>query len=60
MNVIKCPNCGSTAQVGWVWGSDTPYSGKFEHDYVCGCGCEFTVVYTATQTIVTKEGVCNG
>ena len=58
--MIKCPNCGSSTQVGWVWGSDTIYSGKLEHDYVCGCGCEFTVVYKASETIITKEDKSNG
>lgn len=51
---IKCPKCGSTAQISWLWGSNTPYNGKCEHDYVCRCGCEFTVVYEATKIEITN------
>ena len=54
--MIKCPNCGSTAQVGWVWGDDNIYSMVRENDFVCGCGCEFTIRYEAATIEITKGG----
>lgn len=47
--MIKCPNCGSTAQVkhiGQVWGEDTAIR-KFQ----CGCGCEFLRYYTVNNAL---------
>jgi hypothetical protein len=55
--MIKCPNCGSTAQVkpiGQVWGENTAIR-KFR----CGCGCEFLRYYslrTDLCKVITKEG----
>lgn len=53
---IKCPSCGSTAQVELVWSghSDGRYS-RIERDYACGCGCEFTVFFEATEFIINKN-----
>ena len=53
---IKCPNCGSTAQVEMVWEScsDGRYS-RLERDYVCGCGCEFTVFFEAESFAINKN-----
>lgn len=55
--MIKCPNCGSTAQIGWLWSDDNIYSTKRESDFkCCGCGCVFTVKYEMTATeIIGKE-----
>ena len=55
--MVKCPNCGSTAQIGWLWSDDNIYSTKRESDFkCCGCGCEFTVKYEMTATeIIGKE-----
>ena len=41
--MIKCPNCGSTAQVKLTkqYWSDISQS-QFSH-FICGCGCIFTV-----------------
>lgn len=52
--MIKCPNCGSTAQVGWVWSDDNIYDTERSSDYVCGCGCEFSVIYKAVDTEIIK------
>ena len=39
--MIKCPRCGSTAQVQQESGNT----------YSCGCGCWFTVIQKETQPI---------
>lgn len=55
--MIKCPNCGSTAQVkavGVVCG-ETIVIRKFS----CGCGCEFLRYYNLHKDlckVITKEG----
>lgn len=53
---IKCPACGSTAQVEMVWSgcSDSRYC-RIERDYACGCGCEFTVFFEAQEFILNKS-----
>ena len=53
---IKCPACGSTAQVEMVWGScsDGRYS-RLERDYECGCSCNFTVFFEATEFAINKN-----
>lgn len=44
---MKCPNCGSTAQVKLV-------RVKYDRDeYKCGCGCEF--FRKAFTEIITKK-----
>jgi hypothetical protein len=55
MSRVKCPNCGSTAQVQYM--GESASSGcydTFERDYVCGCGCEFVVEFSAINVIKTK------
>lgn len=45
--MIKCPNCGSTAQVkviGQVWGEKTAI-----RKYQCDCGCEFLRYYEVNE-----------
>jgi hypothetical protein len=49
MDRIKCPNCGSTAQVELVWDENSHYSIKQTKEYVCGCGCEFEVEFKAIK-----------
>ena len=53
---IKCPACGSTSQVEMVWGSASGgrYS-RIEREYQCGCGCEFTVFFEATEFAINKN-----
>lgn len=53
--LIKCPNCGSTAQVSLMWESTDKYGAKFEREYVCGCGCLFNVLYKAVE--IKKVGM---
>lgn len=43
---IKCPNCGSTAQVKPIDKNvNKSYSIQIVNKYACGCGCEFKVAY---------------
>lgn len=42
--MIKCPNCGSTAQVRPI--SATRYLGDYrETSYECSCKCRFTIEF---------------
>ena len=56
--MVKCPNCGSTAQVkviGQKWGEKTAI-----RKYQCGCGCEFLRHYElneATSPYITKRPI---
>ena len=39
--MVKCPNCGSTAQVRKNVPFTTATGEYIDADYVCGCGCYF-------------------
>lgn len=58
--MIKCPNCGSTAQVKHI-GFDvleTEKVGVWESvdEYKCGCGCEFKrIVRKGTIKIIVEN-----
>ena len=53
---IKCPNCGSTAQIELVWEDRSSYSTTKTKEYVCDCGCHFEVIFEAKETnILTQE-----
>lgn len=41
--MIKCPNCGSTAQVELMWCDHYSRTDYHEYEYKCDCGCEFEV-----------------
>ena len=44
--MIKCPNCGSSAQVKQVWTNYyNEYTQNLVNEYTCGCGCQFTMVF---------------
>lgn len=53
---IKCPWCGSTAQITLLWTDSDNYGAKTQKEYGCKCGCEFTVTFTQTHTALIKEG----
>lgn len=54
--MIKCPNCGSSAQVVCEWHSKNFYH-EIKAEYSCGCGCIFEVTFTpSTPQILNKEG----
>ena len=58
--MVKCPNCGSTAQVKvlcaddlnqiWVGSLNVVY----QHLY-CGCGCVFARLFEFKEEIITTE-----
>ena len=41
--MVRCPNCGSTAQVRENTPFTTPDGEYITAEYVCGCGCYFDV-----------------
>lgn len=50
--MIKCPNCGSTAQVKILFHYKY-WDGSCHTKYHCGCGCAF-------QTTENKNGLIKG
>lgn len=54
--MIKCPYCGSTAQVTYE-GHENVYcaSEGHTHYYSCGCGCEFKVEFKAVCVQATTK-----
>jgi hypothetical protein len=54
MDKIKCPNCGSTAQVECVF---VDANGQIERtdEFVCGCGCVFSVTYTVSSIDIQEN-----
>jgi hypothetical protein len=55
MNEIKCPKCGSAAQIELVWEDHTNYNTKKIKEYVCRCGCLFEATFTLTETKILEE-----
>ena len=55
MSRIKCPNCGSTAQVELVWEDRSSYSTKKTKEFICGCGCNFEVIFEAVEVNILKD-----
>ena len=54
--MIKCPNCGSSAQVVCQW-HGTSFYYELTAEYTCGCGCVFEVDFIpSTPRILNKEG----
>lgn len=56
--MIKCPNCGSTAQLKLMFADDLDERANADLNWVhqyfhCGCGCDFKVTWI-------KEGVFKG
>ena len=47
---VKCPMCGSTAQVEFMWEETDKYSTTHTREYECGCGCAFEVDFEAVKT----------
>jgi hypothetical protein len=63
MNMIKCPNCGSTAQVKVFVGDDlnniwVGSMGYVKQHLICGCGCEFIrqFVFDSEYVVNDEEG----
>ena len=52
---MKCPNCGSSAQVRLVWeDEDLPTHYRYKA-YQCGCGCRFKVTYGLVNIKILKD-----
>ena len=49
---IKCPNCDSTAQVALTWRDTDNYSTIENKEYICRCGCMFSVEFKAVETTI--------
>ena len=60
--MIKCPHCGSTAQIKVLCGDDLNHIwvgsiGLVTQHLFCGCGCEFVRHFKYDKTeIVNEEG----
>ena len=52
--LIKCPNCGSTAQSELVYMDPTSNRKEKKDDYICGCGCRFTARYLLVETEILE------
>ena len=48
--MIKCPNCGSTAQSQLVYLDGSSNCQEKKDEYICGCGCKFTAKYQLIET----------
>ena len=56
--MVKCPNCGSTAQVKLMFADDLDEKDTANLNWIyqyfhCGCGCDFKVTWI-------QEGVFKG
>lgn len=58
--MIKCPNCGSTAQVKVSY-APNPTRTVIIEQRICGCGCRTTATYKlAKEETRTKSGTLIG
>lgn len=55
MDRVKCPNCGSTAQIELVWEDRYSYSLRKTKEYICGCGCRFEVIFEAKKVNILEN-----
>ena len=51
--MIKCPNCGSTAQVKSMWSNNS--NTMSNHEYICGCGCHWVDRYEFIRRDIINE-----
>ena len=58
--MIKCPHCGSTAQVKPNGNPIISRVSKFlVEGFYCGCGCEWEVEYERNENGYWKDGICS-
>ena len=50
--MIKCPNCGSTAQMTLLWTDHYTFSHSTEK-WECGCGCRVERILKEQNRIIT-------
>ena len=53
--MIKCPNCGSTAQLKLTWQDDEAPTSYHYKEYKCGCGCRFRIEYAVNAVKVIEN-----
>ena len=53
--MIKCPNCGSTAQVKCIWEDMELYTSEIYREYECECGCHFEVTLEVSNIKILEE-----
>lgn len=54
--MIKCPKCGSTAQVKVVWGDCVEDLSTYLYkEYKCGCGCHFRLTFAPKDLEIIEE-----
>jgi hypothetical protein len=52
--MIRCPNCGSSAQVKSMWSNNS--NTMSNHEYICGCGCHWVDRYEFMRRDVIYQG----
>lgn len=57
--MIKCPNCGSTAQVECVWNDTENYTSEIYKEYICGCGCHFLAIFEIKKIKILEKSIDN-
>ena len=55
MDRVKCPKCGSTAQLQLLWEDHYDYSTTHIKEYKCGCGCHFEIVSEYSRTNIYED-----
>lgn len=51
---IKCPNCGSTAQITLMYSDINGYKDTKTDEYKCGCGCCFAAIFKLVNYEIEK------
>jgi DNA-directed RNA polymerase subunit RPC12/RpoP len=54
-NEMKCPNCGSSAQVRLVWQDKDLLTRRHYMEFKCGCGSRFMATYELIDIEVIKN-----
>ena len=54
--MIKCPNCGSTAQIKLSTPPSKEYLGMIITQHKCGCGCTFVRKFKYSGVQVVSDG----
>jgi hypothetical protein len=54
--MIKCPNCGSTAQVKLIKKEFRHDDWEWDEEYECGCGCTIATRVQIREKITRYQG----
>ena len=60
MERIKCPNCGSFAQIKLVWEDRDSYIPTKTKEYTCGCGCRFEAIFEVKKLTFQQKKIKKG